>query len=89
MIFFTKYTNMLKLVRGYHKLEDQCSCLTLAFNIPGSGGDVGGLTDTFETEGGTCDWYMPDMLEPSPPSVTLSVIISICGLWQNFIALRT
>jgi len=39
----------------YHNLADQCSCLTLAFNIPGSGGDVGGLVDTLEAEGGTCD----------------------------------
>lgn len=71
-------------------IADQCSFLTLAFNIPGSGGDEGGgLTAGFETKVGTCAWYKPDMLEPSPPSVGLCVILSFSGLSWNFIALRT
>jgi len=72
-----------------YKIADQCSFLTLAFNIPGSGGDEGGLAGGFETELGICAWYKLDMLEPSPPSGGLSGLLSFWDLSQNFIALRT
>lgn len=68
-----------------YKIAYQCSFLTLAFNIPGSGGDEGGLFGGFETEVGTCAY----MLEPSPPSVGLSVVLSLWDPSQSFIALRT
>jgi len=57
--------------------------------MPGRGGEVGGLFDTFRFVEGVCGWHKPDMLEPSPPAVKLCVILSCCGLSQNFIALRT
>ena len=56
--------------------------------MPGRGGDVGGLFDTLRFVG-VCGWHKPDMLETSPPSVRLCVILSSCGLSPNFIALRT
>lgn len=72
-------------------INDQCSCLTRAFNIPGIGGEAGGLPTALDIGGyGGCGWYMPDMLEPSPPSEgNTGTISSFPGLSQNFIALRT
>ena len=60
--------------------------------IPGSGGEVGVLTGVLDNEGIGIwgGWYMPDMLEPSPPSgVKFCAVLSHWGLLQNFIAFRT
>lgn len=83
------WQSTLNKKKWYHKLADHYSTLTLTLSIPGSGGDARGLIDTLETEGGTCNWCKLDKLEPSPPSVTLSVAISLRGLSQNSIALST